>query len=539
MSGTGSDADVIVVGAGAGGLTTAAYLAALGKRVIVVDRQPTPGGNMSSFTHEGFEFDIGLHYLGGFRDARPGVRAALDPLGVELTFREQDRDGFDTLLFEDMTFAVPAGVEQFRYRLHDAFPRERVAVDRYLRRIEAITELLEAPPPSRLTEVPGYARHVRDLVIASTTTLGRELDRLDCSPRLRTVLGYLWGTYGVRPAQVALGMHAMVTMHYLRGAWYPEGGARALSGALVEVIERNGGEFLLDAEVSRILVADGSVRGVRVAPGPGGTEPRARELHAPAVVSAVDIKRTFLELLEPGNVPPRLRRRVIGFTMAQPLFIVYLVLDRDLRAEGVPNRNWSVIDCDDLDSMAASLDRGQLPSQRWAWITSASLKDPGNPRLCRPGQTNLQIVTGAPASHAFWDVDAALTRGPHYEERKRQLRDRLVASAERAIPGIGEAIAYEEAATPITLERYMRSTGGTSYGIAATPRQFGVGRPGPRTPIRGLFLAGASTRTGHGITGTMFGGVEAASAIIGERADAALRSRPARPPIARERELVG
>lgn len=86
MPGAGSDADVIVVGAGAGGLTTAAYLAALGRRVIVVDRQPVPGGNTSSFTHEGFEFDIGLHYLGGYRDARPGVRAVLDPLGIELSF---------------------------------------------------------------------------------------------------------------------------------------------------------------------------------------------------------------------------------------------------------------------------------------------------------------------------------------------------------------------------------------------------------------------------------------------------------------------
>ena len=161
--------------------------------------------------------------------------------------------------------------------------------------------------------------------------------------------------------------------------------------------------------------------------------------------------------------------------MAQPLFIVYLVLDRDLRAEGMPNRNWSVIDCDDLDSMAASFACGQLPSQRWAWITSASLKDPNNPRLCRPGQTNLQIVTGAPASHDFWDVDAALTQGPRYQERKRQLRDRAIESAERAIPGIGAAIAYEETATSIMLERYLRSTGGTSYGIAATPRQFGIG----------------------------------------------------------------
>ncbi len=538
MSNQGADADVIVIGAGAGGLTTAAYLSALGRRVIVVDRQRVPGGNTSSFIHEGYEFDIGLHYLGGYRDVRPGIRAVLDPLGVELCFRQQNPDGFDILLFADMTFPVPTGVEEFRVRLHEFFPRERVAIDRHLRRIVAIVDELEAPPPTRAADVPRYAWHARDALLASTTTLAHEFDRLDCSPRLRTVLGYLWGVYGVAPSRVALGMHAMATLHYLRGAWYPEGGARAVSDALVDVIRRNGGEFVLDADVSRILVEDGAVRGVRVEAGPGGTAPRAAELHAETVVSGIDIKRTFLELLDPAHVPARWRRRVGGFRMAAPLFVVYLVLDRDLRGEGVSNCNWSVIDCDDPDSMAASFEAGQLPSQQWVWITSASLKDPGNERLCRPGQTNLQLMTGAPASHDFWDVDPDLTRGPRYQERKRQLRDRAVRSAERAIPGISDVIAYEEAATPITLERYLRSTGGTSYGIAATPRQFGIGRPGPRTPIPGLFLTGASTRSAHGITGTMFGGVETASAIIGARADEILRTKPSPTPATPRQGLV-
>jgi len=61
----------------------------------------------------------------------------------------------------------------------------------------------------------------------------------------------------------------------------------------------------------------------------------------------------------------------------------------------------------------------------------------------------------------------------------------------------------------------MRSTGGTSYGIAGTPAQMGLGRPGPRTRIDGPFLVGASTRSVHGVTHAMLGGVEAASAILG------------------------
>ena len=526
--GSRRDADTIMVGAGAGGLTAAAYLAALGRRVTVIDRQPMPGGNTAAFTHQGYEFDIGLHYLGSRADVQPAVRAVLEPLGIDLAYREQDPDGFDTLLFEDMTFAVPKGVEAFRARLRSAFPGEREAIDRYLGRIQAVAEALELRPPARARDAARYAWNARAALAKTRATLGRELDRLDCSPRLRVILTWIHGVYGLPPSRVAFAMHAAVSLHYLQGAWYPEGGARAVSDALVDVIREHGGEVLLDLDVDRILVRDGAVQGVRLSAGPGGTAPPAQELRAPVVISNADLKRTFLELLPPGALPERLLRRVRRFELPAPLFIVYLVLDRDLRAEGMANSNWSVIDYDDLESLYAGYERGQLPSQKGVWITSASLKDPANPRLCRPGQTNLQLMSVAPASHDFWDVDADLRPGPRYQERKRQLRDRLVTMAERAIPGLAEVIAYEEAATPISLERHLGSSGGTSYGIAATPGQFGIRRPGPRTPVDGLFLTGASTRTGHGITGAMFGGVEAAGAVLGTSALKAVRAVPPR-----------
>ena len=514
MSSQYRDADVVVIGAGAGGLTAAAKLAAAGRHVVVVDRQGMPGGNTAAFSHQDYEFDIGLHYLGAVGAHRPGIRAFLEPLGIDLTFRRQDPDGFDTLLFDDGEFAVPAGFDAFRSRLHERFPQERGAIDRFLDKVEAVGRELEQPLPRGARDALGYMWRSRDVVATARSTLGHELDRLDCSPRLRVVLCWLHGIYGVPPAQAALGMHAAAMQHYLNGAWYPEGGANAVSGALADVIARHGGELLLDVEATRILLEGGAVRGVRVAPGPAGRDLDVEELRAPVVVAAGDVKRTFLELLGPDQVPARLRRRVRNFEMAAPLFAVYLVLDRDLRAEGMPNRNWSVIDCDDIDSMYAAWRHGQLPAQQWTWITSASLKDPGNPRLCRPGQTNLQIMTGAPASRAFWDVGPNLERGAGYAQRKRELRDRAVRHAERAIPGLADAIAYEDAATPITLERYLGSTGGTSYGIAATPGQFGLMRPGAKTPIGGLFLAGASTRTAHGITGAMHGGAVAAKAVM-------------------------
>ncbi len=503
-----NDADAIVIGAGTGGLTAAAYLAVMGHRVVVVDRQSMPGGNTSAFTHEGYEFDIGLHYLGGWRGAHPGIRGVLEPLGVDLRYREQDPEGFDEVLFDDMTFLVPRGVEEFRARLRDVFPDERAAIDRHLRRIASIAGEFEAQAPVRMDVRSLMGMPWRMPVTAATArmTLGHEFERLGCSPRLRAVLNWCHAVYAVAPSRVALAMHALAAMHYLAGAWYPEGGGPAVVNALVDVISSHGGEIILDAEVGQIVVDSEGVRGVRLVEGRDGGA--SSQLRAPLVVSAADLKHTYLDLLASPNVRPRVLRRVRRYRMAAPLFVVYAVLDRDLRAEGVPNRNWWVYGDDDIDGQYAACDRGELPSGH-AFITSASLKDPTNPRLCRAGQTNIQIMWIAPAAHDFWGA------GETYAQRKREMRDALLAAADRAIPGITGAIVYEETASPMTWERYVHNSGGSSYGIAATPDQFLLRRPGPKTHIPGLYLAGASTRTAHGITGVALGGMEAAAIAAG------------------------
>jgi len=155
------------------------------------------------------------------------------------------------------------------------------------------------------------------------------------------------------------------------------------------------------------------------------------------------------------------------------------------------------------------------------YITSASLKDPTNRRLCRPGQTNVQIMTLVPRDLAFWGLHAGgpaagerYRTNPDYLARKADVRDRLLALAEEAIPGLRDHIVHEECATPITHERFVRSTGGTSYGIVATPDQFALNRPQYQTPLPGLYLVGASTIAAHGIGGALAGGRACAKAVL-------------------------
>jgi phytoene dehydrogenase-like protein len=503
-----SRADVVVVGAGLGGLVAAAYLATAGRRVVVVDRHSVAGGTATVFTHHGYEFDVGVHYLG---DCGPGggIPRILAPLGIELTFREMDPDGFDTFVFPDQTFRVPKGVEVFRRRLHAAFPAETAGIDAYLDTITALdAELTGGAPPRALLE-------------HADTTVGALFDRIGLSARLRSVLDGQHGTYALPPSRASLALHAALCMHYLKGAWYPEGGGQVIADALVAHIQAHGGEIILQTPVTRIVVEGGAARGVELHV-PSALRARGvpTRIDAPVVISGADLKRTVLELVGADVAPPTLVERVRGYEMALPLFVLYLVLDRDLRAEGHPNTNVWVFP-DDVEGAYTTLEAGRVPDEPFAYLTFASLKDPTNERLCRPGQTNLQVMTLVPGDPAFWGLRAGPAAGeryrtnPAYRARKRELRDRLLATAEAGLPGITDAIVYEECATPMTHERFVRSTGGTSYGIAATPGQFLLGRPAPATEIPGLFLAGASTITGHGIAGVMAGGVMAATAVAG------------------------
>jgi phytoene dehydrogenase-like protein len=199
--------------------------------------------------------------------------------------------------------------------------------------------------------------------------------------------------------------------------------------------------------------------------------------------------------------------------MALPLAVVYLVVDRDLRAEGFPTTNPIAFSGDHGEAMYAAARGGEMPDGTVAHLWVGSIADPDNPGLCRPGQTNLQLIGVVPASHDFWGIVPGREPTPRYAERKRQVRDRLMAQADRVIPHLSESIVFEEMSTPVTDERYMLTTGGTSYGIALTPEQM-LQRPGPVTPISGLFLAGASTRSMHGLVGCLTGGVAAAAAIL-------------------------
>lgn len=513
--------DVIVVGAGIGGLTAAATLANRGKQVLVLDMHYEMGGCATVFHRKGkdYEFDVGLHYIGdcGKEGLIPRILRGAGIDDGEINFIEQDPDGFETLCFPDFQFAVPRGYERFRERLIEAFPKEKSGINRYFKMLQQVWDFMgiHSRPLSALWVLPRSWMLMRH----SKSTVAQFLDTCTQDQRLRAILTGQLGVYHQPPSRATMAGHAAVVNHFLQGSYYPSGGGQMFSDKLGAVVERNGGKILLRSKVERILVEKGRAVGVEFSNKHLGK----RTVKADAVICNADIKHTLLDLIGRDHLQAKTVTKAERFEMSPAMGVVYLGIDLDLKAMGLKNTNYRIYPGCDYERAYREVFAGQFPDEPHLFIGNATMKDPDNPAIAPPGIYNLQLMSAVPSNPESWGVtqaevaDGSYRNNPAYLAKKEWYARQLIALAERVIPNMSQHIEYQEVSTPFSVTRFIGSAGGTSYGLAFTPEYFLHNRPGTKTEIRNLFLCGASTRTGHGIFGAMTGGVEAAAAVDGRK----------------------
>jgi len=510
--------DVVVIGSGLSGLTAAAYLAAIGRRVLVLEQYDVAGGCSQTFRRKNhWQFDVGLHYIGGARTGE--IARILRGLGLEgrIEFPELDPDGFDTLIFPDLEFRVPKGWDAYVARLVETFPDEEEGirgVTDVLRK--TMDELREVGIPGRDTDLAEYVERAPTIVAWGMRSMTELLDEHYVSERARGVLLGQAGDYATPPSRTPVTLHAGVLDHYLQeGAFYVRGGGQELAGQLVDLIHRYGGRVRTHAEVGRVATeptGDGHrVTGVELAGG--------EQIPTESVIATGDIKHLFLDLLDVEAVPPQIRSTVDGYRMATPLVTVYLGLDFDL-SERMPATNLWLHSRYDPESYYHPVANGEFDGDPPVYVSSATAKDPGHGGHAPPGCSTVELMTWATPDPVAWGVDESegaprYSRQAAYREAKERITEQLIDRAETALGELRSHILWREAATPMTQTRYTLSSGGSSYGIELATDQFGPLRLEYRTPIEGLILGGVSSRRGHGIIGAMAGGVESASALTG------------------------
>lgn len=513
--------DAIVVGAGIGGLTSAALLAQKGLSVLVVEMHYELGGCATVFSRvgkgQGYEFDVGLHYIGDCE--REGlIPRILRGAGVEhVDFIEQDPAGFDSLYFPDFEFRIPRGAEQFKQRLLELFPREKKGIERYFKLLDQVWSIMgvHGRPLKALQVYPRCMLALRHI----NATVAGFLDTCTHDQRLRAILTGQLGVYHQPPSRASLMGHAGVTMHFMQGSFYPAGGGQVISDRLAEAIESKGNKILLRTKVQRMLIEGGRVVGVEFSNKALGT----RCAYAPIVISNADLKQTMLNLVGESEISTRTAQRTKAYEMSPGMGVVYLGIRRDLAQEGMRNTNLRIYPSYDFEAAYRDVQNDVLSERPHVFVGNASLKDPHNPKVAPEGITNLQLMSVTPSSFSAWKIteqeykDGSYRKNPRYLEMKEKFAAAVIRETERVIPNLSRDIVFQEVSTPITMMRYTDASNGTSYGMSLIPSQFLHNRPGAKTDIKGLFMCGANMRNGHGIFGAMTSGVEAAAMVVGKR----------------------
>lgn len=501
--------DAIVVGSGMGGLASAALLARHGgKRVLVLERHSTAGGFTHTFRRPGYEWDVGVHYIGQCEPGSP-VRMLFDEVTNGTLAWAKMPDVYDRAILQGERYDLVAGRQRFVETLSARFSGQRASIERYLREVLRSTSrgtpfFADRMLPARMSALLGPLLRA-PMYGYSDRTVEQVVRPIVRDARLYDVLTAQMGDYGLLPRDASFAIHAMVVGHYLGGGFYPVGGSAQIAAGAADVIESAGGEIFVAAEVERILVQNGRAVGVRMIDG--------RELRAPIVVSDAGAPNTYLRLLdesvaEPTGLPDRLR--ALGPSASH--LSLYLGLDRTDAELGLDGTNLWIYPEPDRDRAFERFLADWKAPIPLVYASFPSAKDPSFGAR-HPGKATVELVTIANIAWLRkWQDARWKKRGAEYDAWKAEMSERLLEIALRERPSLRGHIAHAELSTPLSTRHFTAHPDGEIYGLTHTPARFHLPLRA-QTPIPGLFLTGQDLVT-CGVAGALFGGALTAGAVL-------------------------
>merc|ERR1711953_797142 len=529
--------DAILIGSGIGSLTTAAILSKVGKRVLVLEQHDQAGGTCHTFIDRGYEFDVGIHYVGEM-GSQTMTKTLIDQISDgQIEWAPLD-DCFDKVRIgspgkDERTFPIATGYDKWKTLLKKQFPKEHAAIDQYMKLLELgennnfINSMLKILPLwlVKLILASGTLQFVTNIFRPEYKMTIKELvEGLTMDKDLQTVLLYCWAAYGTPADSTNFTMQAMIQRHFVEeGGYYPVCGGSEIPFNIIPVIERSGGKVLVKANVTEILANDGTVCGVKVAC--NGKSSPAVEIFAPVVVSSAGLYNTFQSLL-PKDLSEKSYYTEISnnFIPGVGAMNVFLGLNKSAKELNVTANNMYAFSSNDLNApnvyMSQTKEEAMNSETPLLYISFPSTKDPEwqNKSVSNSNKTTCQIVTLSNWEwFKNWDGSKHLKRGDEYDELKNSIGHKMIEQTCRHFPQISDCIDMTVIGTPMTNKHYLGHPHGEIYGLDHTMQRFSpnmVANLRPKTDIPGLYLTGQDVFS-CGFTGAMISGAIAAQSILG------------------------
>lgn len=490
--------DVIVIGAGNGGLTAALTLARKGLGVLLLERHNVPGGSATSFCRGRFEFEVALHQLSGMgTPAKPGpLRMMLDGLGVmdDLTFVEMS-DLYSVYMPDGFNMVLKPEWGQIVDQLQMIFPHEADAIKKFF---DLVTDVANSfigvfyykDPEATRTKYPNLFQY------AFRNTM-EVLDQYFTDPLLKTLLSVYWGYLGVPPTRLAFAYVALLFFTYIEfKPYHLKGGSQALSNALVNKFLAHGGTVRFNDGAEKILIKNHAVQGVVTQSG--------EQFQARYIVSNVSPVATYMKLIGSENVPGQVLTEMRGRSLSASAFTMYVGFDCPPDELGITeSTNFLVASLDLSDGIRNRMRSLDITDETMV----LSCYDVADPEFSPAGTCQANIVT-LKYGHPWLRVPPQ-----EYYDVKYRCAEGMLKRVEQVYPGCRRHIEEMEIGTPITHMRYLGHPAGAIYGFEQLTKDSLFFQPGRYSPLGGLYFA--SGWTGDcGFQPTLEAGQAAAKTII-------------------------
>lgn len=482
--------DVIVIGTGLGGSAAGAICALHGLKTLILEKNQRPGGSCSYYYKQGFQLDTGTHLFIRGNSGPFGVCTRRLGMGTPIRF-VHTRDtthlrgmNIDVVLPSSrvgITLVLPRLVRQMRIP-----PREYPAVYRLFRDILRLTE--------------------QDIESLDRLTIRQFIHRYTDNAAVHTVVGFLLGLYFILPTwQASAGESIWNLQKLLRQLrlYYPKGGSVMIPKTFLQGARDHGAEVRYRASVREILVADGCVRGVVLEDG--------QSITGQAVISTTALQDTVLRLTGPEHFPEPYLEKVKGIQSSMIAVQAKIAVRGQLVTAGsivggTPLRFPGGFDNNLVNRAYRQVEKGRVPEFVPVYAPIPTNYDP---QLAPDGH---QIITACAVAPT---LEIELKDAPSVWIA------RMMQALDEMIPGLQQNTVFCDTWSVQRIASWIGKSSGAAVTTGQTPDQVGIRRPGHRTPVRGLYVAGdcAGPARGVGTELACQSGMDCADLIARDRGD--------------------